>query len=156
MANAEAGMRMGVGSGLFVSPRAQLGFSHYSLGGFREQGSEAALTLDELKVNRVESRFGAKLDGSAMLGKWSVRPNLQADYVRLLSGADAGLKLAFAAAPEYSFALPLTNGGSGWMELKGGVELTRGKFSLGLSGQANMGDAPLSDQRGAVDLTFRF
>ena len=156
MANLEAGVRKGLGHGLFVTPRAQLGMSHYALGGFHETGGETALALDELKVNRIETRFGAKLDGTAKLGSWSVRPNLSADYVHLLSGADAGLKVAFAAAPEYSFALPLTAGGSGWMEMKGGIELTRGKFSLGLSGQATSGNAPLADQRGAVDLTFRF
>ena len=156
MANLEAGVRKGIGHGLFVTPRAQLGVSHYALGGFRETGGETALALDELKVNRIETRFGAKLDGTAKLGDWAVRPNLSADYVRLLAGADAGLKVAFAAAPDYAFALPLTNGGSGWMELKGGVEMTRGKFSLGLSGQATAGDAPMADQRGAVEMKFRF
>ncbi len=76
--------------------------------------------------------------------------------MRLLAGGDAGLKVAFAAAPDYSFALPLVGGGSGWMEVKGGVELSRGKFSLGLSGQATAGDAPIADQRVAADLSFRF
>ncbi|WP_345238700.1 autotransporter domain-containing protein [Sphingomonas lutea] len=156
MANLEAGVRKAIGSGLYLNPRAQLGFSHYALGGFREAGGETALALDTLKVNRIESRFGAKLDGATSIGKWSVRPSLQADYVRLLSGANAGLNVAFAAAPEHSFALPLTGGGSGWMEMKGGVEMTRGKFSLGLTGQATAGDAPLSDQRGAVEMKLRF
>ena len=156
MANLEAGVRKSIGSGLYLNPRAQLGVSHYALGGFRESGGETALALDTLEVNRIESRFGARLDGTAKLGSWSVRPNLSADYVRLLAGGDAGLKVAFAAAPDHSFALPLVGGGSGWMEVKGGVELTRGKFSLGLSGQATAGDAPIADQRGAVDLSFRF
>jgi outer membrane autotransporter protein len=155
-ATVEAGFRMGLGHGLSLNPRAQLGASHYSLGGFREQGGETALSLDDLKMNRIESRIGAKLDGTAQLGKWTVRPNVQADYVRLLSGANNGLSVSFAAVPDYSFILPLTNIGSGWMEVKGGVQFTRGAFSLGLSGQATAGDAPISDQRGAVDLTFRF
>jgi hypothetical protein len=33
------------------------------MGGFREQGGETALELNSLKVDRFESRFGAKLDG---------------------------------------------------------------------------------------------
>ncbi len=85
-----------------------------------------------------------------------MRPQLQADYVRLLSGARNGLNVSFAAAPDYDFALPLTNSGSGWMEVKGGVSVTRGAFSLGLSGQATAGDAPLSDKRGAIDFTVKF
>jgi hypothetical protein len=42
------------------------------------------------------------------------------------------------------------------MEVKGGVELNRGAFSLGFSGQATAGDAPISDQRGLVSFGYRF
>jgi hypothetical protein len=156
MATAEAGFRTGIGHGLSLNPRAQLGVSRYSLGGLNEVGGETALALDGLKVNRIESRIGAKLDGETQIAGWTVRPNVQADYVRLLSGANNGMSVSFAAAPDYSFILPLTNGGSGWLEAKGGVEFTKGAFSLGLSGQATAGDAPLSDKRGAIDLTYRF
>ena len=156
MATAEVGFRTGIAHGLSLNPRASLGYSHYSLGGFDELGGETALSLNGLKVNRLESRIGARLDGTTKIAGWTVRPSLQADYVRLLSGARNGLSVSFAAAPEYSFMLPLTNGGSGWLEAKGGVEISRGAFTLGLSGQATAGDAPLSDKRGAVDLTFRF
>lgn len=155
-ATAEAGFRASLGHGLSLNPRAQLGFNHYSLGGFREAGGETALALDDLSVNRLESRIGAKLDGTATVGGWTVRPQIQADYVRLLSGANNGLKVSFAAAPDYRFVLPLTNGGSGWLEAKGGIELSRGRLALGLSGQVTAGDAPITDQRGVVDLTFRF
>jgi hypothetical protein len=156
MATAEAGFRTGIGHGLSLNPRAQLGVSRYSLGGLNEVGGETALALDGLKVNRIESRIGAKLDGETQVAGWTVRPNVQADYVRLLSGANNGMSVSFAAAPDYSFILPLTNGGSGWLEAKGGVEFTKGAYSLGLSGQATAGDAPLSDKRGAIDLTYRF
>ena len=108
------------------------------------------------KVNRIESRIGAKLDGETRLGAWTLRPQISADYVRLVGGGNAGLKVAFAAAPEYSFALPLTNSGSGWLEAKGGVEMTKGAFSFGLSGQATAGDAPLSDKRGMAEIKFKF
>ena len=156
MATAEAGFRTGIGHGLWLNPRAQLGFSHYTMGGFHEQGAETALDLNELKVNRLESRIGAKLDGSAHFAGWTVRPNLQADYVRLLSGRKNGLMVSFAAAPDYSFALPLADSGNGWVEAKGGVELSRGAFSLGLTGQATVGSAPISDHRGLVSVGYKF
>jgi subtilase-type serine protease len=156
MATAEAGFRLGLGHWLSLNPRAQLGASRYSLGGFREQGGETALALNGLKVNRIESRIGAKLDGTAKLGSWTVHPQVQADYVRLLAGRRNGMNVSFAAAPDYDFTLPLTNGGSGWAEVKGGVSLSRGAFSLGLSGQATAGHAPISDQRGLVSFDFRF
>ena len=38
MATAEAGFRTGIGHGLSLNPRAQLGYSRYSLGGFHETG----------------------------------------------------------------------------------------------------------------------
>jgi len=156
MATAEAGFRSDLGHGLSLNPRAQLGYSRYSLGGFHEQGAETALELNSLRINRLEARAGAKLDGMTHIAGWTVRPQVQADYVRLVSGSRGGMNVSFAAAPDYDFALPLTNGGSGWVEVKGGVSATRGAFSLGLSGQATAGDAPISDQRGLVSLGFHF
>lgn len=156
MATAEAGFRTNLGHGLSLNPRAQLGYSHFSMNGFHEEGGETALQLNELKINRLESRFGAKLDGSAHVAGWTVRPEVQADYVRLLSGRRNGMNVSFAAAPDYSFALPLASSGRGWVETKGGVEMSRGAFSVGFSGQATVGSAPYSDQRGLVDFAFKF
>jgi hypothetical protein len=126
------------------------------MGGFHEQGGETALELNSLKVNRLESRIGARLDGTTHVAGWTVQPLVQADYVRLLSGSRNGMNVRFAAAPDYNFALPLTNGGSGWMEVKGGVSLSRGPFSLALSGQATAGHAAIPDQRGLVSFDFSF
>ena len=156
MATAEAGMRTSIGHGLSLNPRAQLGYSHYAMTGFHEQGGETALELNNLTINRLEGRIGARLDGTAHIAGWTVTPQVQADYVRLISGGRNGLNVSFAAAPGYDFALPLTNGGSGWMEVKGGVAVSRGALSFGLSGQATAGDAPISDQRGLVDVSLRF
>ena len=71
--------------------------------------------------------------------------------------AQNGMNVAFAAAPEYSFALPLTNGGSGWAETKGGISVEPGRVQpSGLSGQATAGDAPITDQRGLVSVGVKF
>ncbi|MEA3078658.1 MAG: subtilase-type serine protease [Sphingomonadales bacterium] len=156
MATAEAGFRSDLGHGLSLNPRAQLGFSRYALDGFREQGGETALELNSLKVNRLEGRLGARLDGTTHFAGWTISPQVQADYVRLMSGGRSGLSISFAAAPDYDFALPLTNGGSGWAEVKGGVSMSRGSLTLGLSGQATAGDAPISDQRGLVSFSVKF
>ena len=156
MATAEAGFRTGIGHGLTLNPRAQLGYSRYAMSGLREEGGETALDLNGLTINRLESRVGARLDGTTHIFGWTVRPNFQADYVRLLSGASNGMNVSFASAPGYSFMLPLTHGGSGWMEAKGGLSLQRGRLALGFSGQATVGDAPLSDKRALADISFRF
>ena len=156
VATAEAGFRSGIGHGLSVNPRAQLGYSRYTMNGFHEQGGETALELNRLTVNRLEARVGAKLDGTAKLAGWTVRPQIQADYVHLVSGSRGGMNVSFAAAPDYEFALPLTSGGSGWMEVKGGLGISKGKFSVGVTGQATVGDAPISDQRGLVNVSLKF
>ena len=156
MATAEAGFRASLGHGLSLNPRAQLGYSRYSLDGFREQGGETALELNSLKVSRLEAKFGAKLDGSTQFAGWTVSPQIQADYVRLVSGGRNGLNVSFAAAPDYAFALPLTNGASGWAEIKGGMSVSRGAVTFGVLGQATAGDAPISDQRGLVSFSVKF
>jgi hypothetical protein len=156
MATVEAGFRTGLLKGLSLNPRVQVGYSRYALGGFTESGGETALALHDLKVNRLETRIGARLDGTTHVAGWTVKPQLQGDYVRLLSGAKNGLAVSFAAAPDYSFVLPLTNSGSGWLEAKGGLELSKGAFTLGLSGQSTVGSAPISDKRGLVELGFKF
>ena len=156
MATGEAGFRSALGHGLSLNPRAQLGYSRYALDGFHENGGETALNLNSLKMNRLETRLGAKLDGTAHIAGWTVSPQLQADYVRLVSGGQNALSVSFAAAPDYAFALPLTNGGRGWAEAKGGISASRGAFTFGLSGQATAGDAPISDQRGLVSVGVKF
>lgn len=155
-AMAEAGFREAIGSGLAITPRVQLGYGQYSLDGFSEGGGETALTLDSLDVKRLETRFGAKLDGTATAGGWTISPQVEADYVQLLSGANGGALVRFAAAPDYQFALPLTDGGSSWAEFKGGVRLTRDKLELGANVQQAIGNRAWQDQRASVDLTVRF
>jgi uncharacterized protein with beta-barrel porin domain len=72
---AEAGVNLGIGRGLTVTPRAQVGYASYSLDGFREVGGETALQFEDLNLQRLESRFGAKLGGSMKLaGGWSFTP----------------------------------------------------------------------------------
>jgi subtilase-type serine protease len=155
-ASAEAGVRKAIGSGLALTPRAQLSFGQYKLGGFSETGGETALKFDDVKVTRFEGRVGAMLDGSTTVAGWTVRPQLSADYVQALGNTGTAASVRFAAAPDHAFLLPLGEGGRSWGELKGALELTKGKVSFGLSGQSAVGGTPLEDTRGALDLTIRF
>ena len=52
----EAGYAAGIGRGLTLTPRAQLGYGRYTLDGFSEQGGETALKLDDLTIARLEAR----------------------------------------------------------------------------------------------------
>ena len=153
---AEAGFEQGLGRGLTLTPRAQLGYSHYKLNGFTEDGGETALRLSDVNVSRIEARLGAKLEGRTRLAGVSVVPMLSADYVRLLAGREMGATVRFAVAPGEAFYLPLSESSIGFAEFKGGVTFGDGPLTLGLSGQGAFGADNMSDQRAQADLRFRF
>jgi len=155
-ANVEAGVNIGLAGKLMVTPRAQLGYSNYHLDGFRERGGEIALKIDDLRMKSVEARLGAKLSGSASVGGgWSLVPEVQADYVNVLSGARDGLAVRFAGADDARFFLPLANGAKSHAEVRGGIKLTKGKMEFGTAFQTNASGL-IKDQRALADLTLRF
>lgn len=154
---AEAGVNMAVGRGLTLTPRAGLSYASYSFGGYRETGGELALRIDDLNLQRLDARIGAKLAGSMPLaGGWTFVPQLQADYVHSLSGADDGMKVRFAAAPDYAFLLPLAGGDGSWAEVRGGMKLTNGPFEFGAGLESSLGRSDYKDDRAVADFTFRF
>jgi outer membrane autotransporter protein len=154
---AEAGVNMGIGHGLNLTPRAQLGYASYSLNGYREAGGETALQFDDLNLRRLESRFGAKLGGAMKLaGGWALTPQFSADYVQLLSGSRDGMKVRFAAAPDHRFALPLMGGEASWAEAKGGLRLSNGTLELGAGLETAFGRSSFRDDRAVADVMFRF
>ena len=156
MGLAELGWREGVGRGLFLTPRVQLGYDRMRLSGFDERGGETALRLDGMTLNRLEGRVGARLDGKASFGEWTLTPAIEADHVRLIDGGRDGMMVRFAAAPDAPIRLPLGMAGDSWSEVKGGLEISRGALTIGLKGETAFGSSPYADQRGAVDLTVRF
>jgi subtilase-type serine protease len=156
-ARAEAGVNLPVSRGLTLTPRVALAYSSYRLGGFREQGGEAALQVDEMNLRQAESRFGATLSGESRLsGGWRFVPQLRGDVVRLLSGADDGMMVRFANAPDYAFALPISGGDATWGEVRGGWRLINGPLEIGAALEANIGRASFRDERAVGDITFRF
>jgi outer membrane autotransporter protein len=156
-ASIEAGVNVGVADKLMLTPRAQLAYSNYHLDGFSENGGEAALRMDDLRLQKVEARIGAKLTGSASLGKgWSFVPELEANYVRLVSGADDGMAVRFANAADYRFFLPIADGGRSRGEVRGGLRLTNGPLEVGTAVQASIGGGALDDRRATADVTLRF
>jgi outer membrane autotransporter protein len=154
----ETGVNMPVAKGLTLTPRASLGYSAYHLSGFREAGSEAALALDDLRLNRLDARVGAKFAGSTPVGRsgWSFVPQIQADWVQNLSGARSGMTVRFANAPDAAIALPLLDGDTSWTEVKGGMRLTNGSVEIGAGLEGSFGRQSFRDERAVADLTIRF
>jgi outer membrane autotransporter protein len=154
---AEAGVNMDIAKGLTLTPRAALGYASYSFGDYREQGGDAALAIDKLGVQRLEARLGAQLAGSKTFRNgWSFVPQLQADYVQALSGANDGMTVRFVNAGDTSFVLPVAGGDASWAEVKGGLKLTNGKFGIGAGVESSFGRSDYRDNRAVADFTFRF
>lgn len=157
IALAEAGVNLGVTKGLTLTPRVQLGYSRTHLSNFNEFGGEAALAIDDIQMQRLDAKVGVKLAGSQSIGNgWTFVPQVQADYVRLLDGANSGLDVRFAAADHLTIALPLANGDSKWGELKGGFAIGNGTVQFGAGVETSVGRSELRDDRAVVDMTVRF
>jgi hypothetical protein len=154
----ETGVNFGVAKGLTLTPRASLGYSSYQLSGFRESGGEAALRLDDLELNRLDAKVGAKFAGTAPLGRsgWTLVPQIQADWVQNLSGARSGMTVRFASAPDVAIALPLLDGDTSWAEVKGGMRLTNGALEFGAGIEGSFGRQSFRDERAVADVTLRF
>jgi subtilase-type serine protease len=157
MAMAEAGVNLPF-HGLTVTPRASLTYSNYHLSGFQEAGGEEALRFDSLDIQRLESRFGASIGGEMRLGRsgWRVQPQLRADFVTALSGADNGLTVRFAAAPDAAFVLPIAGGDRAWGEVRGGLNIGNGRFNIGAGVESTIGRNAYRDNRAVADFTFNF
>lgn len=152
----EAGVNLNVGRGLTLTPRATLAYSSYHLGGFEERGGDAALQMDDLRLQRLETRLGARFAGQMRMGRWSLQPQLQVDMVHSLSGANDGMSVRFASVPDFAFTLPLANGDSSWGEVRGGVTVDNGRFSFGTGVETSIGRAGVRDDRAMAEFAIRF
>jgi subtilase-type serine protease len=155
-AQVEAGTNVGIAPGLTLTPRVALAYSRYHLGGFDERGGEAALRLNDLRLQQLDTRVGARLAGEMRLGSWALRPEIQADLVHNLSGAQNGLNVSFAEVPDFAFALPLANGDTSWGEVRGGFTLDNGRFGIGAGVETAIARNGYHDDRAVADFTYRF
>ena len=154
---AESGVNLRVSNGFTLTPRVQVGYSHDALSGMTESGGDTALAIDDLAIERIDARFGAKFAGSETIGNgWRVTPQLSADYVRMLDGSDNGMTVRFAAASDVAIALPFAYGDTEWGEVKGGIQLERGNLSFGAGFETAVGRSDLSTDRAVANVNIRF
>jgi hypothetical protein len=153
----EAGVNVGVARGLTLTPRVQLGYGRAHLSNLNEFGGETALAIDDVTTQRVDAKVGFKFAGTHSLGGgWTVVPQVQADYVRLLAGANSGFDVRFAGADDVTIALPLAGGDSNWGEVKGGFAIGNGNVQFGAGLETSVGRSELRNDRAVADLTIRF
>lgn len=152
----ETGVNFGIAKGLTFTPRAALRYSSTTLDGYREQGGEVALLVDDLSERRLEARMGAQISGGTKIGGWALTPHLAADRVQALSTAGSEFTVRFAEAAGFAFALPGFSTDRAWTEVKGGLNVSKGPLSFGASVQSSLGRDDYRDDRAVADFTFRF
>ena len=88
--------------------------------------------------------------------EWSFQPELQVDYVRRLSGNDTSIDLRFLEASQLGINVPIRLHDASYGEVRGGLKVTNGRFSLGAALETQMGQDLYRDDRGVVNVAFAF
>lgn len=154
---AELGMNVDTGTGIMLTPRAQLAYRSYNLEGYRERGGELALMVDDINLDRVESRLGVRMSGALGSSRaWTFTPEIGVDWVNTLAGGADSFNVRFAAAPDLAFALPFAGRDKAWGEIKGGLRLANGPVSFGAGVESSFARSDFRDDRAVMDIAYRF
>jgi subtilase-type serine protease len=153
----EAGMNFGVAKGLTLTPRAALRYASTEISGYRERGGEVALLVDDIKDRRFEGRLGVRMSGTVNAGSgWAFSPELGVDQVQAFSNSGSELQVRFANAAGIAFTLPGLSRDNAWTEVKGGMKLTNGQFSIGAGVESSLGRSDYRDNRAVASFSVRF
>ncbi len=155
----EAGRNFDFG-GLWVTPRVGIGYSDYSVAGFRSAtGGDLAMAVDRIGRRGFEAKAGLRIAGSTKLrtgSAWSLQPEVKADYVKRLSGNATNLQVRFLNADSVPIGLPIALQDAGYGEIKGGFTLTNGPLAFGAVVETRIGGQLYRDDRAALNMTFAF
>lgn len=155
----EAGRNFDFGA-IQMTPRVSFGYSNYEVSGFGSGSGDLAMAVDKISRRGFEAKAGLKVSGSTKLGKrsgWSLQPELQADYVKRLSGNDTNLQVRFLTADGIGLNLPIALQDASYGELKGGFRLTNGVLEFGAVVETRIGGGQLyRDDRAALNMAVRF
>ena len=154
----EAGANFEV-DGLTLTPRASIGYSSYSVNGFRDSAASLAMAVDEISRSGIDARVGLKLSGDQKMGfasGWAIRPELKIDYVNRLTGNDTRFDVRFLDAATVPFALPIGLQDASYGEMKGGFNVTNGRLGFGAAIETRMGSQLYRDDRAVVNMSLKF
>ncbi|QLC22373.1 autotransporter domain-containing protein [Parasphingopyxis sp. CP4] len=153
----EAGITIGIADGFEVTPRTAMRYSHSEFGGYDEVGSEIALSIEDIREQRLEGRVGFAFSGDTTIGGgWSLRPQISADYVRAIGQSERDMTVRFAQAGGVPILLPGLAADNQWTEMRGGLSLERGNLSITTAFETDIGRSELRDDRAVAELSLRF
>ena len=154
----EAGYNIDV-DGLMLTPRASIGYSSYSVEGFRDNAGSLALAVDDISRSGLEAKVGMKISGSTKLSYasgWSFQPTMKLDYVNRISGNDTNFRVRFLDAENVSLLLPIGLQDASYGEIKGGFNFTNGALSFGAAVESRLGQQIYRDDRAMLNMALRF
>ena len=144
---------------LTLTPRTRIGYSSYGVDGFQSGGTQFAMGIDGVSRSGVDWRTGLKLAGETRLGfasDWAVQPEIQADYVRRLSGNTTDIDLHFVEAAHVNLNLPVNLHDASYGEVRSGVNFTNGALTLGAAVEARVAQESYRDDRTVVNVSVSF
>ncbi len=154
----EAGYNIDM-DGLLLTPRASIGYSSYSVDGFRDSAGSLAMAVDEINRSGLEAKVGLKISGSTRMGYasgWSFQPEMKLDYVNRISGNDTNFQVRFLDAESLALALPIGLQDASYGEVKGGFSFANGPLSFGAAVESRIGQQIYRDDRAVVNMAIRF
>lgn len=154
----EAGYNIDM-DGLLLTPRASIGYSSYSVDGFRDSAGSLAMAVDEINRSGLEAKVGLKISGSTRMGYasgWSFQPEMKFDYVNRISGNDTNFQVRFLDAESLALALPIGLQDASYGEVKGGFSFANGPLSFGAAVESRIGQQIYRDDRAVVNMAIRF
>ncbi|GJL94500.1 MAG: hypothetical protein DHS20C05_09050 [Hyphococcus sp.] len=154
----EAGYNFAIG-GMFLTPRASVQYSSYSVSGFQDHSGDLAMAVDGISRAGVDAKVGLKLSGDAKLGEysgWSLHPEMRVDFVNRLSGNDTNFDLRFLDAQNVALALPVALQNTSYGELRGGLSLRKGPLAFDATVETYVGQKLLRDNRAFLNMTYKF
>ncbi|WP_120077558.1 autotransporter outer membrane beta-barrel domain-containing protein [Aurantiacibacter odishensis] len=144
---------------LTLTPRTRIGYSRYAVDGFQDSRAQFAMAVDGVSRAGVDWRTGLKVAGETRMGfasDWVVQPEIQAEYVRRLSGNSTDIDLHFAEAAHVNLNLPVNLHDASYGEVRGGVNFSNGPITIGAAVEARVAQDTYRDDRATVNFSFSF
>ncbi|MGB3471663.1 MAG: autotransporter domain-containing protein [Erythrobacter sp.] len=153
-----AGYAFGIIKGLEVGPVASIDYVRNDLGGFTEFGAgQFGLTVLDRTFTSVGGKAGLMASLETQVGrKGRISAFGSAAYARELADTQDVVTATFAGASDVPFSIVNTLDPD-WVSMTAGVDFTLGsRFSVGLSGQSDLGRGILTNNQARLNLNWKF
>jgi len=157
-AGARVGYAFNIAPGVEAGPVASVDYVQSDLGGFSEFGAgQFGLTVLDRTFTSVGAKAGFMGSLETSVGrKGRLSAFGSVAYAQELADAQDTVVAAFTGARDLPFTI-VNDLDPNWVSASAGIDLAIGsRFSVGLSGQSDMGRGVLTNNQGRVNLNWKF